>query len=143
MRVIHANKLKNECTHRVPFFKGVRATLMKSVFIVLFAFSSISSAETFEGKAEFIDSTEITHYCPEEAFCINPYWNRYRIKAVSILTGEHIEILAAYRHTHRHDTKYVWRFELLESNEHPEKSLIKANWVISNLDVRVDDENEP
>ena len=116
---------------------------MKSVFIVLLAFCSISSAETFDGRAEFIDATEITQYCPEEAFCINPCWNRYKLKAVSKLTGEHLEVLAAYRHTHQHVTNYVWRFELLESNKHPEQNLIKANWIISNLDVRVDDEKEP
>lgn len=111
---------------------------MKCFYLLLFCFSSISYAEVFKGEAEFLDSTEITHLCSEEDICINPYWNRYKIIAVSKLTGERVELVAAHRHTHVHDTKYVWQFELVESKEHPEKSLIEAEWIISNLDVRID-----
>ncbi len=127
---------------RRSIFKDICGNQVKIFYSLLFFFNSISYAEVFEGEAEFIDSTEVTHLCPEGDICINPHWNRYKITAASKLTGDQVELVAAHKHTHVHNTKYVWQFELVESNKHPERCLIEAEWIILNLDVMVDNAKE-
>ena len=121
--------------HDVNVRAAVRHTVMATMLgmSLLVSPAGADSADLYLARATYIDGTSLDFLCDDP--CIALWWHRYRLVATSLHTGETTEFVAAYRHTHQIATNRTWLVAVTPAANHPERQYIRADFVITDLEV--------